>query len=353
MLLPSKPSRTASLRDKVVVITGASGGLGRELALRFAREQCHLVLAARRADRLEETAEMCRALGGTAVSVVTDVTVEEQVQHLVAEALRVRERIDVWVNNAGVTLFAPLEVGSFGEHQRVIETNLYGPMFAARALLPVLKRQRFGVLINVGSILSKIGQPFVPSYVISKFALRGLSEVLRTELADEPDVHVCTILPYAIDTPHFESGANRIGLPARAMAPVQTPEKVAAAIIDLAKHPRREVHVPRVAALGLAVHWLWPRATEVLLLRTLRKWHFAPVPVARGDGNLYEPKVDDPSQGSEQGRVHGHRPPRIKAPGLALWVAGELLRSPVQHALRRLRRLRDWLPSAARYGARA
>jgi NAD(P)-dependent dehydrogenase (short-subunit alcohol dehydrogenase family) len=337
---------TSRLADKVVVITGASSGLGRELAVRFAREGCHVVLAARRAELLEAAAQACRAAGGTALPVVTDVTREDQMERLVAEAMQLRNRIDVWINNAGVTLFAPIEIGPFAEHQRVIETNVFGPMLAARAVLPIFKRQRFGVMINVGSILSKIGQPFVPSYVISKFALRGLSEALRTELAEEPHVHVCTILPYAMNTPHFQSAANRVGRPARAMAPAQAPEHVAAAIVELAKHPHRERHVPRIAALGLALHWLIPNVTERLLLRTLRKWHFESAPIAQGDGNLFAPKQDESSD-PERGGAYGDRPPRVRAPALALWIAAQAALLSSQSALRRLRRLRALWPIAA------
>src|SRR5690606_17479042 len=144
---------------------------------------------------------------------------EDAVDALVERTLAAFERIDVWVNNAGVTLFAPLEGAPFEQHRRVIETNLFGPMYAARAVVPIFRRQGRGVMINVGSILGKVGQPFVPSYVISKFALRGLTEALRAELADAPDIHVCSLLPYAMDTPHFESGANRVGRAAHPMPP--------------------------------------------------------------------------------------------------------------------------------------
>jgi short-subunit dehydrogenase len=305
------------LRGKVVVITGASSGLGRETALQLARGGCRLVLAARRGDDLDEVARACRELGGEAIAVAADVTSEESVAEVLNAALAAWGQVDVWINNAGVTLFAQLDEAPFDDHRRVIETNLFGAVLSARAVLPVFRRQRRGTLINVGSVLGKIGQPFVPSYVISKFGLRGLSEALRSEVADEPDIHVCTILPYAIDTPHFESGASEVGREARTMPPVQSPEKVARAIVRLIERPRRERHVPRVAALGLVLHWMMPRTTERLVAHALRRFHFG-LPAPRGEGAIYQPQ--------QPGTVHGTRPPTISGPRFALWAARELVR---------------------------
>ena len=309
---------TNGLNQKVVVMTGASSGLGREAAIRFANKGCRVVVAARRQDSLEETAQMCRAAGGSAVAAVTDVTVEEEVARLAQTAMESFGTIDVWVNNAGVTLFAALDAVPFEEHRRVIETNLYGSIFGARAVLPIFRRQRRGVLINVGSVLSLIGQPAVPSYVISKFALRGLSETLRTAVADEPDIHVCTLLPYAIDTPHFQAGGNDVGLQAHGMPPIQSPEDVASALVDLAEHPRRERLVPDIAAFGLALHWLMPESTEQLILHAIRKWHFSDEPENDRKGNLYDATA-------EPGSVHGERPPQISTIGFAAWAAREMI----------------------------
>jgi hypothetical protein len=150
-----------------------------------------------------------------------------------------------------------------------------------------------------------------------------MSEALRAEVAEEPNIHVCTLLPFVIDTPHFETGANAVGREARAMPLMQSPEKVARALVSLAERPRRELHVPRALALGFVVHWLLPRTTERLMLRALRRWHFSDDVQPRTEGNLYSPP-------EEKGESHGHRPPRISTPAFAVWTARELVKMELQ-----------------------
>lgn len=307
------------MKGKLAVITGASTGLGRASAVELAKRGVHVVLAARSVEALEETAAKCRAEGSKALVVPTDVTVEDDVMRLAERALEVTGRIDIWVNNAGVTAFGALEDGPFEIHRRVIETNLFGAMYGARAVMPIFRHQRAGVMINVGSILSKIGQPYVPSYVISKFAVRGLTETLRTATADDPDIHICSLLPYAIDTPHFQEGANLMGLDARAMPPTQSPEKIARALVRLIERPRREVHVPRLATAFLALHAVAPRLVERGILHVLREWHFGHQRLPNSTGNLYLPTTPE-------GHTHGDRPARASLARVLVWTAGHFLR---------------------------
>jgi NAD(P)-dependent dehydrogenase (short-subunit alcohol dehydrogenase family) len=313
----------SKLQDRVVVITGASSGIGREAARAFAQRGAKLVLAARRTEALHETARAAGVAPDRVLIVPTDVSDEAQVSALAEAALAQFGLIDIWVNNAGVTLFSLLEDAPFDEHRRVIETNLIGSMLGARAVIPVFRRQQRGVLINIGSILSMVGQPYVPSYVISKFGLHGLTEALRTEFADDPDIHVCGLYPYTVDTQHFQAGANWIGRHARALPPLQSPEKVARALVKLAEHPVRARYVPRIAALGLLLHELAPGAVERMLLHVLRRWHFDPDAEPLKSGNLYSP--DD-----EPARVHGERGPQTSGAKFTLWTLAELLRKRFQ-----------------------
>jgi NAD(P)-dependent dehydrogenase (short-subunit alcohol dehydrogenase family) len=302
-----------SLKGRVVVITGASSGLGRAAAIEFARVGATVVVAARRASALEETARHCRDVGGSPVALVTDVTIEDSVRHLAAHTLELFGRIDVWVNNAGVTSFGLLEATPFEAHRRVFETNVYGAMYGARAVLPVFRRQGRGVLINVGSILSKVGQPFVPSYVISKFALRGLSEALRSELAQYPNIHVTTLLPYAMNTQHFESAPNFVGRAAHALPPATTPTHAARVMVAMARRPRRERHVPSITLLGLALHQLFPRTVERAIHRVVSNWHFGRRELPDAKGNLWQPA-------REVAQIAGTRPPRITFARLVVWL---------------------------------
>lgn len=306
------------LAGKVVVVTGASSGLGLATALELARHGAVVVAAARRGDLLEDVSRRCREVGGQALPIVADVTRDADVHRLAEQAAELTGVVDAWINNAGVTAFGPLESTPIEQHRQVLETNLWGAIHGARAILPRFRRQGYGVLVNVGSVLSRVGQPFVPSYVISKFALRGLSEALRAELADQPRIHVCTLLPYAIDTPHFEEGANWVGRKPHAMPPVQSPEKVARALVELIQHPVRERLVPRSAAIGLALHALFPRTVERLIHDVLSHWHFGPSEPVKAQGNLWQPA-------NHAVVVHGTRPPRIGLARLAAWIARRYL----------------------------
>lgn len=199
------------LAGTVVVITGASSGIGRAAALAFARQGACVVLAARRAELLEQVAGDCRALGAEAFAVPTDVTDAQAVQRLADKTEETFGPIDVWINNAGTGVFGPYQDADLALHRKTIEVNLLGSMHGAYAALPVFLRQGRGVLINNISLGGWAPTPFASAYTASKFGLRGFSASLRQELAPHKDIHICGVFPAMIDTPGLDHGANVSG----------------------------------------------------------------------------------------------------------------------------------------------
>jgi len=277
------------LQDAVVVITGASSGIGRATALEFAGRGASVVLAARSEHTVREVATECERLGAQALDVPTDVTDEQAVQRLARQAIEHFGRIDVWVNDAAVTLF-----GRFGEeppdaYRRVIETNLFGAIHGARAVLPYFREQGSGVLINLSSISARVPQPYTSAYSLTKSGIASLSESLREELLDVKDIHVCTVLPATIDTPIFQHAANYTGRAVQAMPPVYPVEQVARAIVKCAQKPQREVVVGGGGLMLTFMRTLSPGLAERVMARQVEKTHLTDQPAEPTPGNVFTP----------------------------------------------------------------
>lgn len=275
------------IESAVIVITGASSGIGRATALAAADKKAHLVLASREDNVLAEVAEECRRRGARAISVQTDVSQEEQVQTLTREAIEAFGRIDVWLNGAAVGMLAAFEDAPPDVFRQVMETNFFGYVYGARAALPHIRRQGSGMIINIASELGKFGAPYATAYSASKFAVAGFSESLRLELLDEPDIHVCTVFPAAIDTPFFQHAANYTGRSVQAPPPVFKPEKVAASILSCIEKPRREVYVGDVRR-KVALHGIAQPLAERMIATKVDRKHFGDEPAEATSGSLFK-----------------------------------------------------------------
>lgn len=286
----------------MVVITGASSGIGRAAATTFAERGASVVLAARSGDALRDAVRECDPSGARSLAVPTDVTDERAVEELAQRAVERFGRIDVWVNNAGVIAYGQFQDTPSEVYRRVVEINLFGQLNGARAALERFEAQESGVLVNLASVWGRVTSPYVGPYVVSKFGVRSFSESLRQGLRDRSgaeDVHVSTILPESIDTPIFSHGANYSGRPVRPVPPIADPDRVVRAIVRCAERPRPEV---TVGLVGHLVEWgdalmptrLYNRLMPILFRRTA----FGPGAAGPTPGNLFEPAP-------ETGRVDG------------------------------------------------
>ncbi len=277
------------IKDKVVVITGASSGIGRATALALADKGAIVVGAARREEPLESLVEQCRQRGGKALAVETDVTDFEAVQRLADQTVEQFGRLDVWFNNAGVSLFGRIEEVPLEVYRKVVETNFFGYVHGARAALPYFREQGGGMLINNGSMLSKGGAPYLSAYAASKFAVYGMAESLRQELLDT-DIEVCTLMPASIDTPIFQNAANYTGRAVKPMDPVYPVEKVSNAVIKLMAKPEKEVYVGHSGRMLGAMHKVSPSLYTRFNARQVDKDHFQERPAPPSKGSVMEPR---------------------------------------------------------------
>ena len=224
--------------DKLIVITGASSGIGAALADECARRGARLVLAARRVEALAEVARRTNALARP-----TDVTKRDEVEALAATAVAHGGRIDVWVNNAGRGISRPVSALTDEDVDEMMLVNLKSALYGMQAVLPRFKAARQGQIVNVSSMLGRVPMaPLRSVYAASKAALNTLSANLRMELAaDFPDIHVTTVMPGVVAT-DFGTSARHGGPDSRQLPGAQPVEEVARIIADAIEQPRAEVY---------------------------------------------------------------------------------------------------------------
>jgi len=300
---------------QVVVVTGASAGVGRAIVRRFADEGASIALIARGRERLDAAAGEVEAAGGRALVLPLDVADSDAVEQAAEETEEKLGPIDVWVNNAMVTLFATLVEISPEELRRTTEVNYLGSVWATIAALRRMRPRNRGTIVQVGSSLAYRGIPLQGAYCGAKHAVQGFLDSLRTELLHEGSkVRVTTVHLPALNTPQFSWGRTKLSREPQPVPPVFQPEVAADAVVWAARNPRRELWVGWSTVQAIVGNKIAPGLVDLYLARTGIDAQQTDDPVRpdRPD-NLFEPAPGDFA-------AHGRFEDRSKSRSVQLWA---------------------------------
>ena len=285
------------LHQQVIVITGASSGIGLATAFAAADQGAKVILAARSAQTLDGIVQDILSYGGDAAAIIADVGRREDHQRIAEMAIERYGRIDTWINNAAVSIYGRLDEVSDEDNRRLFETNFWGVVYGSLTALPYLRRNG-GALINIGSEASEAAIPLQGMYSASKHAVKGFTDALRVELqADDAPVSVTLIQPTAVDTPYPEHAANYLTQEPKLPSPMIEPEQVASAILDAAVDPVHHVKVGAMSKLNTAMSAIMPTIAERMAKSYMGRQQRDEPPRHGLQGSLY--------QASEDGRTHG------------------------------------------------
>jgi NAD(P)-dependent dehydrogenase (short-subunit alcohol dehydrogenase family) len=283
------------LAEQVIVVTGASSGLGRAVARLAGGRGAKVVVTARGAEALEACVREIEAAGGEALAVPGDCTVQDDVAQVVEGAVDRFGRIDTYIANAMVTVYAETYRYEPDELRRIMDVNFFGQVYGYWAALPHLRASR-GTFVSIQSALAYRGIPLQGGYCASKAALRNFFESARIELERERSgVDVSVVLPGAINTPQFDRDRQKIGKQPQPVPPIYQPEPFAAAVLHCCEHPIRELPVGWGAQKAIWGQKLSPRAGDLMLLRMGWKGqHTGEDKPVGGADNLFETLPGDP-----------------------------------------------------------
>lgn len=232
------------LAEQVVVVFGASSGIGRATAKQFAQNGAAVVVAARTRSSLDQLVQEIEQKGGRAFAVVADAAESTQVMAVADAVIEAFGRLDTWVHAASTAVWATFEETSQEEWERIIQVNLNGTIYAAKAALPLLRQQGRGAFIAISSVEAEIGLPYQSAYAASKHAVRGFLDVLRLELKHEGlQTSITNVMPSTINTPFFNNARTKLGVKPVGIPPIYQPQLVANAIVYAAEHPVPEIVV--------------------------------------------------------------------------------------------------------------
>lgn len=304
------------MSTSVVVVTGASAGVGRAVATRFAEEGWSVGLLARGTAGLEGAAKDVTAAGGQALIVRTDVTDADAVEAAAAEVESSLGPIDVWVNSAMATVYSPIEHISPEEFRRATEVTYLGTVWGTMAALRRMRDRDRGTIVQVGSALAHRAIPLQAPYCGAKFAIRGFTDSLRSELRhDGSAVRLTMVQLPAVNTPQFDWGANHLDEPARPLAPVFQPAVAADAVWHAATHAPRELWLGGRNVVTMIASKFAGEALDELLARSAydgqSRGPDAGDPQPYGRSNLFGPVDEDVDIGAHGGfddEAHGWSP---------------------------------------------
>lgn len=296
--------RLKKLADQVMVITGATSGIGLTTARRAAQRGAKLVLVARNEDALKQLTYELTKKGNEVAYVVADVGIEEDVRRVAGCAIERFGGFDTWVNNAGVSIFGRNEDVSLEDQRRLFQTNFWGVVHGSLVAVEHLK-QRGGALINLGSEVSDRAVPLQGIYSASKHAVKGFTDSLRLELeAEGAPVAVTLIKPAAIDTMFVEHAKNYLEVEPRLPPPIYAPEVAADAILHAAENFKRDIFVGAGAKLTSSAAHYAPRLMDGYMKRFMFRQQKSHRPVRdRSQHGLYEPGAGLQERQGGRGRV--------------------------------------------------